>query len=210
MRNPVKLTAKGMVRYEKLLDAAASVFLKLGFEKASMNEIINISGGSLSTIYKIFGNKEGLFRAVLEYKTREIFKDLSVDGIEKEGDLEGFLCTVGGRLLTLTTTDEAVLFHRLIIAEGYRNDAKWGRMFVESAAGVSAQMIAERLDSAKAKGLIDVENTLLASHQFIDALKGPFLFHRVLGVHIDTSKETQERALRQLVRIFVRGCAKVG
>ncbi|NLN00077.1 MAG: hypothetical protein GX170_08695, partial [Campylobacteraceae bacterium] len=49
MKNPSNLTAKGLARCEKLLDAAAKVFLHSGFEKASLNEIINISGGSLST-----------------------------------------------------------------------------------------------------------------------------------------------------------------
>lgn len=207
MKNPSNLTAKGLARCEKLLDAAGKVFLHSGFEKASLNEIINISGGSLSTIYKVFGNKEGLFKAFLEYKSSEIFEDLSKN-LEKERDLEKFLYKIGEKFLSLVVTDEAILFHRLIIAEGYRNDAKLGNMFVKSAAGFWAQAISERLIEAKKRDEIEVEDPLLASYQFLDAIKGPFLFHLVLGVKVDSSKEAQERALRQLVKIFMKGFAK--
>lgn len=208
MKKAAKLTPKGMARYEKLLNVASDVFLKSGFEKASMQEIINTSGGSLSTVYKIFGNKEGLFRAVLEFKTTELFENLEERGIDDEEDLETFLLTVGERFLNLTTSDDAVLFHRLIVAEGYRNDGKLGKLFVESAIGSFAQMIAQHLQLAKEKGLIDVDDVLLASHQFIHALKDPFLFRRVLGVSMDASEEAKNKALKQLVQIFTKGCAK--
>lgn len=208
MEKSAKLTPKGMARYEKLLNSAADVFLKSGFEKASMQEIINLSGGSLSTVYKIFGNKEGLFRAVLEFKTTELFEDLDQRGIDDEEDLESFLLIVGKRFLDLTTSDDAVLFHRLIVSEGFRNDAKLGRLFAESAIGDFAQRIATHLKIAQDKGLIEVEDILLASHQFIHALKDPFLFRRVLGVPMEISEEIKEKALHQLVRIFTKGCAK--
>ena len=203
-----KLTPKGVLRYEKLLNSAADLFLKSGFEKASMQEIVNLSGGSLSTIYKIFGNKEGLFRAVLEFKTTKLFEDLDQRGIDDEEDLESFLLIVGKRFLDLTTSDDAVLFHRLIVSEGFRNDAKLGRLFAESAIGDFAKRIATHLKIAQDKGLIEVEDILLASHQFIHALKDPFLFRRVLGVPVEISEEIKEKALRQLVRIFTKGCAK--
>jgi len=208
LEKSAKLTPKGMARYEKLLNSAADVFLKSGFEKASMQEIINLSGGSLSTVYKIFGNKEGLFRAVLEFKTTELFEDLDQRGIDDEEDLESFLLIVGKRFLDLTTSDDAVLFHRLIVSEGFRNDAKLGRLFAESAIGDFAQRIATHLKIAQDKGLIEVEDILLASHQFIHALKDPFLFRRVLGVPMEISEEIKEKALHQLVRIFTKGCAK--
>lgn len=208
MKQAAKLTPKGMARYEKLLDAACEVFLRSGFEKASMQEIISLSGGSLSTVYKIFGNKEGLFCTVLEYKSRELFENLDEVDIDDEGGLENFLLTVGAKFLNLTTSEDAVLFHRLIVSEGFRDDGKLGKLVMESVFDDFTHMLARHLQIAQDKGLIEVDDILLASYQFIHALKDPFLFRRVLGVEIDMSQEAKNRALRQLVRIFTKGCAK--
>lgn len=209
MKEAAELTPKGTIRCEKLLNAASEVFLRSGFEKASMQEIIALSGGSLSTVYKVFGNKEGLFRAVLEYKTREFFNDLNQKNSSNNGDLESFLLNIGRGFLELTINEDSVLFYRLIVSEGHRNGAKLGKLFLEFAMGKFVQMISERLELASKQGEIEVEDIELASYQFIHALKDPFLFRLVLGLPVDTSKETTEKALKQLVRMFVKGCSKM-
>ena len=205
METSTSLTPKGMVRYKKLLEAAGEVFLEEGFEKAGMNQIIQRSGGSLSTVYKIFGNKEGLFAAVLEYKMALIFEGIEQKIALGEEDLSGFLMAVGSEFLDLVSTQDAVLFHRLIISEGHRDNGKLGKLFLDHAGDKIATLITLRLDAAKAQGKIRVQDTNLASHQFLHALKDPFLFRRVLGVEIDISPEAKARALAQLVGIFCKG-----
>jgi len=208
METATNLTPKGKVRYKKLLDAAGEVFLEEGFEKAGMNQIIQRSGGSLSTVYKIFGNKEGLFRAILTTKMEEIYEEIEQKNIAYGQGLEGFLTAVGGQYLDLVTTDEAVRFHRLIISEGWRDGAKFGKVFLEHAADKLSALVASRLHEEKAQGNIDLEDAELASHQFLHGIKDPFLFRRVLGVEIDVSAQTKAKAVRQLVKIFCRGIAK--
>ncbi|MBE0497072.1 MAG: TetR/AcrR family transcriptional regulator [Campylobacterales bacterium] len=205
MEIATNLTPKGMARYKKLLEVAGEVFLEEGFEKAGMNQIIQRSGGSLSTVYKIFGNKEGLFGAMLEYKMELIFEGIEQKIALHEEGLQGFLMAVGGEFLDLVSTDDAVLFHRLIISEGYRDNAKLGKLFVDHAGDKIARLITSRLEVAKEEGKIHVEDTLLAAHQFLHALKDPFLFRRVLGITIDISPEAKMRALTQLVKIFCKG-----
>jgi AcrR family transcriptional regulator len=58
-------TPKGAARRAAFLDAAAEVFVAQGFEAASMTEIVGRAGGSLATLYAQFGNKEGLFVAMM-------------------------------------------------------------------------------------------------------------------------------------------------
>lgn len=41
-------------RREAIIDAAASVFLEMGYERASMNEVTKRMGGSKATIYSYF------------------------------------------------------------------------------------------------------------------------------------------------------------
>src|SRR5437762_13051779 len=57
---------------ERILDAAAKVFLERGFEGASVDEIADVAHAGKPTIYARFPGKEALFAAVMARKVREI------------------------------------------------------------------------------------------------------------------------------------------
>ena len=69
-------TKKGNLRRKKLLETAARLFLEKGFDETSLNEIVKIAGGSLSTIYKYFGDKEKLFIAVFKFSLEQTQSEL--------------------------------------------------------------------------------------------------------------------------------------
>ena len=48
------------------LDRAMTVFWRRGYEGASLAELTDAMGINSPSLYAAFGNKEGLFRAVLE------------------------------------------------------------------------------------------------------------------------------------------------
>src|SRR5579883_2861318 len=50
-------------RRKAILKAAADVFLERGYADASIDAVVERSGGSKATVYALFGNKEGLFSA---------------------------------------------------------------------------------------------------------------------------------------------------
>ena len=52
-------------RFEALWDAAVESFLEFGFDGVNIDSLIETSGVSRATIYRQFGNKEGLFRRVI-------------------------------------------------------------------------------------------------------------------------------------------------
>src|SRR5919108_5257563 len=57
---------------ERILDAAAEVFLERGFEGASIDEIADVARAGKPTIYARFPGKEALFTAVMARNVREI------------------------------------------------------------------------------------------------------------------------------------------
>ena len=59
-------TARGRIRREAILNAAADEFLAVGYERASLRNIMAVAGGSPRTIYQHFGDKAGLFRAIVD------------------------------------------------------------------------------------------------------------------------------------------------
>ena len=71
------LTPKGLERQKRILDAAREVFLEQGYDNASINDIMCRAGGSLSTLYRLFGSKLGLFEAMMEQTSNQVFCCLS-------------------------------------------------------------------------------------------------------------------------------------
>src|SRR3990167_2468245 len=59
-------SARGRARLAKILEAATELFLKVGYEQASIDAILVQSGGSKSTLYAYFPTKEDLFRSVID------------------------------------------------------------------------------------------------------------------------------------------------
>ena len=65
-------TRRGQERRLALLICATDLFLERGYDAVSLDDIVNHAGGSKTSIYKYFGNKEGLFTAICDYR-REVF-----------------------------------------------------------------------------------------------------------------------------------------
>ncbi len=88
------MTERGRRRYVKIIEKATELFLKQGYEATSVNEIIHEAGGSLSTAYQSFQNKEGLFRAVLESVVQEIkerYITFQLEGIDYRESIKHIL-----------------------------------------------------------------------------------------------------------------------
>ncbi len=60
-----------------LVSAAAQVFAKYGYKKASLDDIAALMGKGKTFIYYYFKNKEEVFRAVLEREARQLISALS-------------------------------------------------------------------------------------------------------------------------------------
>lgn len=200
-----RLSGKAESRCTKILDVAYRLFLDNGYENVSMNDIVKHAGGSLATLYKHFGNKEQLFIYILEQKSEEVFGEWGRKSVSYEGRIEAFLMETGRMFLELVTTPDAILFHRLLISIGYIDNAKLNKMVIQDLMSIPVKVIAHYLDNEKAKGNIEVEDTYLVADQFLNAVKGPFLFQTILGIKIDISEEARLKALRQVVTIFCRG-----
>ena len=107
---------RGQVRNTKLQRVAADLFLKRGYEGVSLDRIVEVAGGSKSTIYSEFGGKCGLFIKSIENLCREStesLKDIDYAGL----DLEQSLKKLSSHILKLITTKRAVALHRLAIGE---------------------------------------------------------------------------------------------
>jgi AcrR family transcriptional regulator len=69
-REPVQARAK--VRLQRVLDAAESVFVELGYDGASTNAIAARAGTSIGSLYEFFPNKQAIAKALADRYEAEL------------------------------------------------------------------------------------------------------------------------------------------
>jgi AcrR family transcriptional regulator len=111
-----KKRSRGEVRNSKLQKVAADLFLRRGYEGVSIDKIVELAGGSKSTVYSEFGGKCGLFIKSIENLCREANEPLA--NIDYSGlNLEQSLKKLSFHILKLITTKRSVELHRLAVGE---------------------------------------------------------------------------------------------
>lgn len=99
-------------RRERMLQRSLPVFLEHGYQGATLAELARASGVTKRTIYTDYGDKEGLFAAMV---------DALASGISQPADTAGdTLLSLATRIVFRIHSDELVALHRLVIAEAQR------------------------------------------------------------------------------------------
>jgi AcrR family transcriptional regulator len=89
-KTPVQARAK--ITWNVILDAAAQVLLRRGYEKATTDRIAERAGVSIGSIYEYFPNKESIFAALMLRWNEERWVALSaVRGEDEEPGLEALV-----------------------------------------------------------------------------------------------------------------------
>src|ERR1700740_2417826 len=112
---------------ESIIEAAAALFAEMGYERASMSELVKRLGGSKATIYGYFASKEALFEAVVRASATGHLsagaQELSLSSGESGQTLESALLRFAERMLMVTQNDErALAVYRMVIAESGHSD----------------------------------------------------------------------------------------
>jgi len=192
-------------RREAILDAARDVFLEEGYSAASMSTIAARVGGSKATLYTYFRSKEELFEAYVRrhcsWQQGEIFS-LSPD----DGDVKASLTRLGRSYLRMVMSDYNLRHFRMITAEAERSP-QVGRAFYQSGPESGAALLAGFLDEAQVKGLLNMDDTLRAAHQFIALCQNRFLKARLCAA-VDEPTEAEIAAeVESAVQMFLMAYA---
>ena len=125
-------TEKGRKRYELIVKTALDLFLKNGYEKTSLNDIVAISGGSLTSIYTFFENKEGLFKAIIEQEIDSLISEIDekID-LKISHSLEDFLTKFSTIIFSIICTKKNISLGRIMMSEGPKNGGMLGRAFLD-------------------------------------------------------------------------------
>jgi AcrR family transcriptional regulator len=142
-------------RREAILDAAAEVFMEVGFAAASMSMIASRVGGSKELF-------EAYVRRHCAWQQEAIMAAFLAPG----ADLRTVLQTLGRNLLQVGLTGIGLRNFRLVVAESHRAP-EIGRAFYEAGPGTGAMRMAGGIAKAVADGRLRPCDPMKAAHQFV-------------------------------------------
>lgn len=182
-----------------MLDAARTVFLREGFEGASMDRIAAQAGVSKRTIYNNFADKEALFGAVVE----RIWSGLRFDDAAEalpEDDFAEALRRIANRTLDTLLDPEVIGLLRIVVAES-SGSSSLAEAFYHRAKSPSVRRLTEYFRHLDASGRLRIPDPELAAAQFLGLIKEALFWPRLLGVELPLA-ERNAPVVEEAIRMF--------
>ena len=204
-------TEKGRKRYELIVKTALELFLKNGYEKTSLSDIVAISGGSLASIYTFFENKEGLFKAIIEQEIDSFIKEIDekID-LKISHSLEEFLTKFATIIFSIVCTKKSVLLSRTMISESSKNDGKLGRVFLDQILNRIDLVLINFFERDEVKAELNPKFPVkFAAKCFMKNVIGLYYFDSLMiNKEPKLSKKEREEHITLCVELFLNGIIK--
>lgn len=207
LRLDLPQTKRGHERCVALLDNATELFLKYGYDAVSLNDIVQHAGGSKASIYKYFGNKEGLFKAICDYRRDQFFKDIHLP-FKHQGneDLQTYLVKTLLCFHQHIQIPSNAAFMRLVLEQTQRN-SEIALHIHEGGPQMIQRSIAEVLKQAHEQGLLECPNPMFSAEFFFGILRN--LEWRILmGVPLSKTDQEMSEYINYCVERFLDGHQK--
>ena len=188
-------------KYDQVLAGAREVFLREGFEGASVDQIARDAGVSKATLYSYFPDKQALFMAVLTSQCQ--MQSEQAMGIEiLQRPVPEALFSIAQSFLNFLMSEFSVQVFRVCVAESTRFP-ELGRAFYESGPKQVLDEIAAYLSSPRVQQELEIHDPYMAADQFLQLCRADMLLRKIFNVDHDASPEHIDRVARETVDTFL-------
>lgn len=198
--------SRAELRRQAFLDAARDVFLEQGYESANMSEIVRRAGGSLATLYAQFGDKEGIFLAVLERRMKDVTDALEVE-LQAHTPVEEGLQRIGEQFAGKLVQPQSLELYRLIVGLA-KKFPDLAQTFTKLGPNRVRMAIAAYLqDRADAEEIPQSEDFEALGSLFLDMVRSPLQTRALLDQSIRPTEAEVCASVERTVQIFLYGLA---
>ena len=187
-----------------LLDAANKLFLKHGFERVTARQIAVAAGTTAAMIHYYFGNKLGLFRAMLERAIGPV-RELIAGSLGQAGTVVDPAVLIRMHMQTAAANPWIAT---LIVNEVLAEKGRFRATFIRDVAGRQAPLVIELLQRARASGRLREDlDVRLAALSLLSLCMFPFLARAVAGpvLGLKYDDEEIERLIAHTAKLFTAG-----
>ncbi len=179
-------------RYEAILDAAETLFIEQGYDRTSLAEIVRRSGGSLATLYELFGNKQGLLHAIAVRWCGETMAERADRGAGAGRSKVDTLMDYVRSECETWQSPRAIALMRMLVSESLRD-----RDFaLQTYRDLHMPFIAELADLFAGwarTGEATIDDPEATAHLFLSTISGDMMLSRLFGVEDGILDEQQIR-----------------
>lgn len=188
-------------KYDQVLDGARAVFMREGFEGASVDTIAKDAGVSKATLYSYFPDKQSLFLAVITGECKMQASNAMAGEILQK-PVPDAIYAIARSFVEFFLTGFALRMFRLCVAESVRFP-ELGQAFYESGPKNSQDQIIAYLNSDLAQAELDIADTYVAADQLLQLCRTDLLLKRLFGIVTDISPEEIDRIATEAVATFL-------
>ena len=188
-------------KFDQVVQGAREVFLRHGFEGASVDDIAKEANVSKATLYSYFPDKRLLFMEVL---SRECMAqaDQAQSKVDLSLPFRDLLSGAVEEIITLLVQQSTLQMHRICVGEAERFP-EVGKMFYEFGPQLGRARIVEQLQMFAAKGDVVIDDFELAADQLIGLCKADLIDRALFELKTDFSEAEIARVRDGAVRMFM-------
>lgn len=194
---------RGEDRRSALLAAAAEIFFERGYAATSIDAIIERAGGSKRNIYAQFGNKEGLFTAIVTQNADQALAALAIEEVSGQ-DLRDTLTTFGRQLMDIYLSPTVLGIYRMVVAEAQRYP-DLVRAFYDRGPGRTTAGLTQVLERAVARGELASADPALHAEHFVGLIRDNHHLQVVLGLRPPPPPAERHQIVASAVELFLHG-----
>ena len=188
-------------KWSQVLDGARTVFLRDGFEGASVDDIVREAGVSKATLYSYFPDKRLLFLEVAKIEC-QAQSDAAVAQVEASGDLREALTQAATRMVRFFMSDVGMQVYRIVVGESQRFP-EIGREFYASGPARVREILKSFLQKGVDEGKLRIDDLDLAADQFPELCKAGLHLQMAIGLRDKPSDEEIDRVVAGAVDMFL-------
>jgi len=159
---------RGETRRCEVADVAKQIFLERGYGQTTMQAIAEAAGASKETLYRHFGNKEGLFTEIVRLRSEQIAESLDEEILHNASPRE-VLTGLGLKLLRKLGSEDVLTFYGWVVAETPRAP-EVGRIFYERGPAMVRQKLCDYLERMTEKKVLCCDKPMLATKLFLGSV----------------------------------------
>lgn len=195
-------TPKQMARRERIEAAAYAVLRESGYKGTSLLAVARRASASNETLYNWYGNKQSLFRALVETNAEQA-RALLEAALREAGDPLETLAALGPVLLALVTGDKAIALNRAAAGDA-TDTATLGPAIAQFGRETIAPLLCALLDRARRAGTLACADPAEAAEIYLRLLIGDLQIRRVIGTLDELTPAEIASRSRQATALFLR------
>jgi len=131
--------------------AARRLFIEKGFDDTSLADVVSEAGGSLATLYKLFGNKAGLLAAAVSDRARSGAEMITRIGAQEDDPIVA-LTRLGREMRCKFFDEEGVAIIRVVIAYSIK-DPRFASEFARQTMTRAQEALAQLFTNWRSRGI---------------------------------------------------------